>query len=258
MDALARFGRLDVVSGDARAIAEAVAAGAIVVSSTFARRFHVSEGDSITLDTPKGPMSFRIAGLIHDFAGPAGSINIDLSIFDQLWLRRGARDLVLWTEGDPEPVIAEIRRRVGESQSLFFVYGDDLAHFASGFLRQFQGILMSVALLTAFLGGIAVWNLMLGAVTSRTRELALLLSVGATESQVRWPATRPARRRCRDCARIAGRLRDAHSLHRRSGRLAAAILGRATRHRASLGRDLGRVTHRKRLPGVARRPRADA
>lgn len=185
MSVLARYGRLDVVAGDARAIAEAVAAGNIVVSDTFARHFGVKDGDSITLDTPKGPMRFRIAGLIHDFAGPAGSINIDLSIFDQLWLRRGARDLVFWTDGAPEPVIAEIRRRVGESQTLFFVHGEELAHFASGFLRQFQGILMSVALLTAFLGGVAVWNMMLGAVTSRTRELALLMSVGATERQIR-------------------------------------------------------------------------
>ncbi len=185
MSALARFGRLDVISGDARAIAEAVASGSVVVSESFALRFGVNEGDSVTLDTPRGPRTFRVAGRIYDFAGPAGSINIDLSVFDQLWLRRGARDLVFWTEGDPEPVIAEIRRRVGESQTLFFVHGDELAHFASGFLRQFQGILMSVALLTAFLGGIAVWNMMLAAVTTRTRELALLLSVGATARQIR-------------------------------------------------------------------------
>jgi putative ABC transport system permease protein len=39
--------------------------------------------------------------------------------------------------------------------------------------------------MTALLGGIAVWNLMLGSVTARTRELALLLAIGATRAQIR-------------------------------------------------------------------------
>jgi len=39
--------------------------------------------------------------------------------------------------------------------------------------------------MTALLGGIAVWNLMLSAVTARTRELASLLAMGATRRQVR-------------------------------------------------------------------------
>jgi putative ABC transport system permease protein len=185
MDVMARFGRLAILNGDPRKIAEAVAAGALVVSDRFAQHFGVRAGDTITLDTPKGPRSFRIAGVNRDYSGPAGSINIESSVFEALWPRRGSRDLVLWTEGDPAPVISEIRRQVGETQTLFFVYGDDLAHFASRILRRFQMIVMSVALLTAVLGGIAIWNVMLGAVTVRRRELALLLATGATQRQIR-------------------------------------------------------------------------
>jgi putative ABC transport system permease protein len=185
MDVLAAFGRLSVVTGDPRAVATSISRGEIAISDGFARRFGAQVGDSLSLDTPKGARTFRVAGVIHDFAGPAGSINIDLSVFDQLWLRHGARDIVFWTEGDPEPVISEIRRRIGDTQSLFFVHGDALTHYASGFLRQFRGILMSVALMTTVLGGVAVWNLMLSAVTGRARELALLMCVGATERQLR-------------------------------------------------------------------------
>ncbi|HME68798.1 MAG TPA: FtsX-like permease family protein, partial [Myxococcota bacterium] len=185
MDVLARFGRLPVVGGEPRAVAEAVASGEIAISDQFARHFGVSTGESITLDTPKGARSFRVAGIIRDYAGPAGSLNIDIAVFDELWPRRGSRDLVLWTEGDPETVITQIRERAGGDQSLFFVYGDDLARFASRLLSRFQGILASISIMTALLGGIAVWNLMLSAVTARTRELASLLAMGATRRQVR-------------------------------------------------------------------------
>lgn len=184
-DVLARYGRLAAVRGDPQAIAAAVARGEVAVSDRFSRRFGIAEGDSVTLDTPKGPRSFRVAGLIRDYSGPAGSINLDTSVFDALWPRLGSRDLVLWTDGDPAPVISEIRRRVGDAQTLFFAYGDDLAHFASHLLRRFQAILLSVAILTAVLGGIAIWNLMLGAVSARARELALLRTIGATQRQVR-------------------------------------------------------------------------
>jgi len=185
MEVMARYGRLPVLEGDARAVAEAVAAGGIAVSDRFAWRFGVAAGDVITLDTPKGPRSFRIAGRIRDYAGPAGSLNLDLRVYDELWPRRGARDLVLWTEGAPEPVLDAIRARVPVEQALFFAHGEDLTRFASRLLRRFEGILASVSLMTALLGGITVWNLMLSAVTARTREFALLLATGATRAQVR-------------------------------------------------------------------------
>src|SRR5208283_2556246 len=109
-----------------------------------------------------------------DYAGPAGSLNIDIAVFDELWPRRGSRDLVLWTEGNPETVITQIRERAGGEQSLFFVYGDDLARFASRLLSRFQGILASVSIMTSLLG--------LGATRRQVRALTLidglLLGVG--------------------------------------------------------------------------------
>jgi len=185
MAVMARHGRLPVLEGDPREIALAVAAGGIAVSDRFAWRFGVGAGDELTLDTPKGRRSFRVAGRIRDYAGPAGSLNLDLRVYDALWPRRGARDLVLWTEGPPEPVLDAIRARVPAEQALFFAHGEDLTRFASRLLRRFQGILASVSLMTALLGGITVWNLMLSAVTARTHEFALLLATGATRAQVR-------------------------------------------------------------------------
>src|SRR5690606_19968589 len=53
---------------------EAVAAGrAVVVSSNFAQNMRVAVGDSVTLDTPRGPLSLVVAGITTDFASPRGT-----------------------------------------------------------------------------------------------------------------------------------------------------------------------------------------
>jgi putative ABC transport system permease protein len=184
MEAMATHGRLPVIDADPRVVARRVAAGGAVVSDGFSRRFQVSTGDWLELDTPKGRRAFQVAGIMRDYAGPSGSVNIDIGVFDELWDRAGSRDLVLWVEGPPETVIERIRERVAERQLLFFVYGEELSRFASRLLERVERLLDMTALMMAVLGGIAVASLLVGAVAARVRELALLLASGATRRQI--------------------------------------------------------------------------
>jgi putative ABC transport system permease protein len=160
-----------------------VEAGGIAVSDRFAERFQVRKGDVVSLDTPQGPRPFEVAGVIRDYAGPSGSLNVDMRVFDALWDRPGSRDLVIWTQGPPDSVVRAIEERTSGAD-LAFAFGDDLMRFASRLIARFDRILDLMAAMTASLGGIAVLNLLLGAVGERRRELALLRSTGATRTQV--------------------------------------------------------------------------
>lgn len=184
MDVMARRGRVPVIDADPGEVARAIAEGQVAISDAFARRFGKGVGDAITLDTPKGPRTFRVAGMLRDYAGPSGSINIQIDVYDSLWHREGARNLVVWTRGPAEPVIERILRRIGDRQTLFFVHGEALLRYVSRLLGRFAVLLDLVAGLTALLGGFAVLNLLLGAVTERRREFALLRSAGATSGQI--------------------------------------------------------------------------
>jgi putative ABC transport system permease protein len=184
MGVLANYGHLPLVSGDSSATAQALTRGEVVVSDGFRRRFGVDQGAVINLDTPRGERPFRVAGVIRDYAGPAGSLTMDIATFDKLWPRKGSRNAVLWTEGSSAQVVGEILHRVGDRQTLFLVYGNDLERFATRLLDRFARLLKLVALMTAALGGIAILNMLLGAVAARTREIAILRSAGATRSQV--------------------------------------------------------------------------
>ncbi len=184
MVAMAKHGRLPTIDTDPRKLALALARGEIAISDQFKKRFAIDTGDTLTLSTPRGPRNFRIAGVIRDYAGPTGSLNVDLAVFDGLWPRTGSTNLVIWIDGEIESVLAEIRRRTHNYHDLFFVYGDELKRYASSVVGQFTAMLDIASYLTAILGGIAIMNLLLGSTMERRREIALLRSAGATSHQI--------------------------------------------------------------------------
>jgi putative ABC transport system permease protein len=184
MAVMAEYGRVPALDADPRQLARDVAAGQIAVSDQFAHRFGVEAGGTVTFDTPKGARAFTVAGVIRDYAGPAGSVNLDLHVFDELWTRPGARNVVIWVREPPAAVVRQIEERLDDHQALYFAYGDELERYASGILARFTRILDVVAMLTAALGGVAVLNLLLGSIAERRRDLALLRSTGATRRQV--------------------------------------------------------------------------
>jgi putative ABC transport system permease protein len=180
MRILAERGALSVLGRPWPEVAAELADGRIAVSDAFERRFGLSAGDRLTLDSARGARSFEIAAVVRDYYGASGSLHLDLASFDASWLRSGAASVVVWPESDREQVIAGIRRAVGGRQLLFFVESDDYASWVMAPFRRFVRLLLVVSVLTLGLGGIAILTLMTGAVSQRTRELAFLRSSGAT------------------------------------------------------------------------------
>lgn len=184
MDVLSRFGRLPAVDREPAELAAALEAGSIAVSDAFADHFDVTAGDSLTLDTPRGARTFEVAGVFRDYVGPAGSVQLDIRVLDLLWSRDGSYLLAAWTDSPVSSVIDAIRSAAGDRQPLFFVHGRELDRYAGSVLRRFTRLLQAVAGLTAVLGGLAVLNLLLGSLSERRRELALLRAAGATQGQL--------------------------------------------------------------------------
>jgi len=180
MRILARRGALSVLGRPWPEVAAELAAGKIAVSDAFERRFGLSAGDRLTLDSARGTRSFEIAAVVRDYYGASGSLHLDIAQFDASWLRSGAASVVVWPEAEHEPLVARIRRAVGGRQLLFFVESDDYASWVMAPFQRFVRLLLVVSLFTLGLGGLAILTLMTGAVSQRTRELAFLRSSGAT------------------------------------------------------------------------------
>ncbi|MFI5317512.1 MAG: ABC transporter permease, partial [Myxococcota bacterium] len=167
-----------------RAVLAALTRGEVAISSAFARHFGLSAGDALEMATPAGPRRFAIAGELFGMEGRTGILFMDLATFDAHWKRAGADAALLWTAGEPAPVIDAIRRATYGQQSLFFTENRELLARATDFASRFDALLFGVAALALALGGVAIANLLLGIVAARRREFVLLRTAGAAPNQL--------------------------------------------------------------------------
>jgi predicted lysophospholipase L1 biosynthesis ABC-type transport system permease subunit len=181
---LLRRGGLESEDTPAKQLAAALLRGEIAVSHAFHHRFGIDVGDSVTLDTRKGPHTFRVGGFLRDYSGPAGSLHLDIATFDEHFTREGAHFLGLWASTPLSVVQDEIHRRHHGSQPLFLQYGERLRSTASTVLSRFEDLLNVLAALCASFSAVALLNLFNSGIATRRRELALMQSVGASPANI--------------------------------------------------------------------------
>jgi putative ABC transport system permease protein len=177
---MARRGRLLFRRGDsARILREARARGEVVVSETFAERYRLGEGDTVTLHPPGRTVYLRIAGVYYDYTTEGGLVVMDRGQFQELWTDRWLSSIVIYLA--PGADLATVRQAVKRASGR-----DDLVLFSNRDLRQrileifdqtfaITYALQAIALIVATLG---VLTTLAASVLERTREIGILRSLG--------------------------------------------------------------------------------
>lgn len=172
---------------DARAaLARAEGTDAVIVSETFANRFGVRPGDSVTLPTPRGPQPFAVAAVYYDYAADRGVIVMDRSRFEPWFGRLTPTGVAAYLKpgADTERVRAEILDSLDEGHRVFIYTNSALR---AEVLRVFDNTfaityaLEIIAIVVAMLG---VGATLLTLVLERRRELGMLRLIGAARRQV--------------------------------------------------------------------------
>ncbi|MBM42018.1 MAG: hypothetical protein CL483_08880 [Acidobacteria bacterium] len=181
-------GLLFKAPADARtAMRAAVDADAVVVSEVFANKHGVSAGEWISLDTPGGRRSFKVAAVYYDYSSDRGLVVMDRRTFTRHYgaLRPTGMTLYLDPDADPDGVRDELLAAAGPDTRLFIQTNATLRQEV---LRIFDATfaityaLEAIAIVVAIMGVAAT---LLTLVLERRHELAMLRLVGAGRRQIR-------------------------------------------------------------------------
>ncbi len=166
--------------------------GEVAVDRETAGDGDLSIGDTLDLATPSGPTTAELVG-ITEF-GKAASVDGGGTVFfdpvDGLDILSAGSDQYSWllirTDGSSGAIDA-IRGAV--PAGLLVQTGDQFRTDARAATEEFANflrpVLLGFAFLALFVAGFVIYNTFTVVVTQRTRELALIRSIGGTPGQVR-------------------------------------------------------------------------
>jgi putative ABC transport system permease protein len=186
---LSRAGGAPLLDGrDPRVAAEAARrSGQIFISEPYSRRYAVATGGVVSLRTPKGVRTFRVAGVYRDFTSDRGTVLLDRPLYLDLFEdpRVTSAAVVARPGVRADRLRREILVRAGNRLSIDVITTGELRDqvlriFDRTFVvaRALEGIAVAVAV-----AGIA--NALIASAVERRRSFGLLRAVGASRAQIR-------------------------------------------------------------------------
>jgi len=179
---------LPMAQGDGKKALQEMGAGVgVIVSESFQSKFGKATGDIIQLPTPSGVVAFRILGVYVDYSSDSGSVLIDRALYKKVWGDElvDAFDLWLSPGADQAAVIQKIKEGYAEKYQLFVSTHKELREAVVHIMEQSFRVNYAVEIIAVVVAIFSVINTLLASVLDRTREIAVLRAIGATQSQVR-------------------------------------------------------------------------
>lgn len=181
------FGSLPLLGPHAPDVWEAMARGdGTIISNNLARHLGLNVGDSVTLETPSGPLPLRIVGISVVFISPRGTMVLNRARYAHAWHDTQTNHLFVQTKSGSsrDTVRAAIIHELGSTYALRVLSSGELVDFFAGQVRRaFSAahVLAAMVLVVVLLG---VSDTLAAGVAERTRELGSMRAIGVTQATV--------------------------------------------------------------------------
>jgi putative ABC transport system permease protein len=93
---------------------EPVKNGSVIISESFARRFHIGEGRPVSIESASGTVTLPVTAVFYDYSSEHGVIMMDRSTFIKLFNDRTINSLGIFTNAsgkEKQKIIDEVRKR---------------------------------------------------------------------------------------------------------------------------------------------------
>jgi putative ABC transport system permease protein len=159
----------------------------VLVSESFARRYHVEEGETLALPTPPGREAFPVAGIFYDYTNDQGTVFLSAKNFRRFWRDDRVHSVAVYLKKDASPeAVADAFRKRFSSRGEFSIYSN--RSLRARIFEVFDQTFAVTYVLRTIAVVVAVAGIFLGLTTlvaERSRELGVLRSIGASAAQLR-------------------------------------------------------------------------
>src|SRR5436305_240040 len=178
----ASYAALPFTQGDAAHAWPQFARGAILVSEPLAWRLGLAPHDTLTLTTAAGPRAFAVAGVYREYGNDRGEVLMSLGTYQRLWADEAISGLGIYLAPGVEArrAVGELRAAAGGRQALLIRSNADIRALAMGIFERTFVITRVLYWLAAGVAAVALVSALLAWELERSRELAILRSLGLT------------------------------------------------------------------------------
>ena len=189
LDVARRFGEFPMVAPRSlsQALDEAVRSNGVLVSESFALKFHMGVGDVVALPTMRGITSFPITGIYRDYSNDRGVVVMDRPLYVRAFGDDAITTVIIYLRKGVSSQTARVKLETlfGPKYHAFAVTNREIRTEVMRIFDQTFRItyaLLAVAIVVAVLG---IINTLTALILERTRELALLRVMGMSIGEVR-------------------------------------------------------------------------
>jgi putative ABC transport system permease protein len=177
----------DPTIDQAAVLARIARGGAVIVSTTLADRYHLDQGDTITLETRRGHQTFEIVGVVIDFSSQGFTIQGSRADVERFFGRRKVDLFILkLKDGVDAPTMAELlEERHGKTHHIVVETTQDFRQRVNEVSRQAFALFDVLGMIGVIIAALGVINTLLMNVFERQQEIGGLRSLGMTRRQVR-------------------------------------------------------------------------
>ncbi|MCL6430501.1 MAG: ABC transporter permease [Anaerolineae bacterium] len=183
-----RVAGLEFSAGEPEEAFAALAEGrALIANGIFSAQSRLQVGEELTLQTPEGPKTYRVAGIGMDFLN-AKLATVYVSQENLARDLHETSDILLMADraadADPAEVRAQLERIVAQYPAFSLLSGDEMREEYKQMYGMAMRLLHLLMVTLAIPSLIALMNTLGINVLERTREIGVLRAVGSTRRQV--------------------------------------------------------------------------
>ena len=168
-------------------VRQAIGHDSVLISEAFSNKFNKRDGDTLSLQTPKGMRNFSVAAVYYDYSNDRGVVIMDVGTFRNYFGDLAPTGLAAFLKpgADPETVRGEILASMDEGHRAFIFSNRTLRNEVLRIFDSTFAITYALELIAIVVAMLGVAGTLLTLVLERRRELSLLRLTGADRHQVR-------------------------------------------------------------------------